>query len=219
MMSIETKRSETLIKHEEAYPTGNASIERPSISEETRVASTKCQSFPSNTRHQPTVTVSLNDEDEDYIDRSNFYYRSTRNRAWDTSSRSFIPHFTGDQINESENEPLLKESIREDTLDGSSITRRSMYIVQNGCKRFFSTVMILCAFSAFVVAILACKRISELRFESFKDEELKTSHYILYSLGVIVMLATGIALSYTPVKSIVRSIRDYVHREPGYEEI
>ena len=69
-MSIETEKSETLIKHEEAYPTGNASIEGPSISEETSAASTKSRPFPSNTRHQPTVTVSLNDEDEDYIDRS-----------------------------------------------------------------------------------------------------------------------------------------------------
>lgn len=219
MMPIQTEKSETLIKDEEAYPTGNASIEGPSISEETRAASTKPRSFPSDTRHQPTVTISLNDEDEDYIDGSTFYYRSTRNRAWDTSSRSFIPQFTGYQINQSENEPLLKESIRDDTVDGSSIITRSMYIVRNGCTRFCSTVMIICAFSAFVVAILACKRISELRFESFKDEELKTSHYILYSLGVIVMLAAGIALSYTPVKSIVRSIRDYAHREPGYEEI
>ena len=55
--------------------------------------------------------------------------------------------------------------------------------------------------------------------ENKTETYLKTSHYILYSLGVIVMLAAGIALSYTPVKSIVRSIRDSVHREPGYEEI
>ena len=217
---FEESKSKDKTEHEtEIVHIENTPAPVPDNTEESNGALTTSRLSSSSRQQQPTTSIILNDDEEDYVDRSNFYYRSPRHRTWDSSSRSFIPQFSRDQIHHSENQALLKDSATEDTLDNSSLIARSMNTFLNGCTRFSSVVMIICAFSAFVVAILACKRISELRFESFQNEDMKTSHYFLYSLGVIVMLTAGIALSYTPIKSIVTSIRDYTRQQSGYEEI
>ena len=218
-MVEENPKIEKLATAAETLQADNVLISRPIDDKETSGDSNGAQTSTSNFQHQPTVLIDLDDEDKDFVDRSTSSYRSSRKRTWDTSSRTFIPQFSGEHANGSENELLIKDTIREDNTDDTSLLARSLNIILNGCVRFRSSILLICALSAFVVAVLACKRISELRFETFKDEKQRTSHYFLYSLGVVVMLAAGIALSYTPVKSIMRSIRDYTRHNVGYEEI
>ena len=218
-MVEENPKKEKLAAAVETPNADNALISRPIDNKETPGDSNRAQSSSFNFQHQPTVLIDLDDEDKDFVDRSAPSYRSSRRRTWETSSRTFIPQFSGEHTNGTENELLIKDVIREDNTDDTSLVARSLNTILNGCVRFRSSILLICALSAFVVAVLACKRISELRFESFKDEKQRTSHYFLYSLGVVVMLAAGVALSYTPVKSIVRSIRDYTQHNAGYEEI
>ena len=218
-MVEENPEREKLATKAETTQADNAFISKPIDNKETPGDSNTAQPSSSNFHHHPTVLIDLDDEDKDFVDRSTSSYRSSRKRTWDTSSRTFIPQFSGEHANGSENALLIKDTIREDNTDDTSLIARSLNTILNGCVRFRSSILLICALSAFVVAVLACKRISELRFEAFKDEKQRTSHYFLYSLGVVVMLAAGIALSYTPVKSIVRSIRDYNRHNTGYEEI
>ena len=218
-MDEENPKIEKLATKAETLQADNALISRPIDNKEIPGDSNRAQPSSSNFQHQPTVLIDLDDEDKDFVDRSTSSYRSSRKRTWDTSSRTFIPQFSGEHANGTENEPLLKDTIREDNTDDTSLVARSLNTILNGCVRFRSSILLICALSAFVVAVLACKRISELRFETFKDEKQRTSHYFLYSLGVVVMLTAGVALSYTPVKSIMRSIRDYTRHNDGYEEI
>ena len=214
-MSAEISKNEELRSDSK---TNHSPITDSSITEDNPGEVITAHSSSSKFNCQPTVLISLDDEGDDECTNGSTSIINSRKRRWETSSRSFIPQFSGNQAGMDENEPLIKDT--EDTTDGRSMITRSMNTVLNGCIKFSSAVMIICAFSAFAVAIVACKRISDLRFdETIQDPKLKTTHYLLYSLGVIIMITTGIALSYNPFVSIFRSIRDHSRPESRYEEI
>ena len=177
---------------------------------------------------QSNVHISDGEDVEECTEGSTSFVYS-RQRTWETCSRSFIPEFSSYQNSIPETEQLIKHQNEETIQDGRSlpgslINRRSL----DRCWRFVPMfIMVVCAFISFIMAGVACKKIYDLSQETnIEDEGPKTSSYVLWGTLLIVLLGIAIITICNIVTSISRSLRNFSiqasrngHNYNRYEEI
>ena len=93
------------------------------------------------------------------------------------------------------------------------------------CGRLVPLFITVGAFTAFIIAGFACKKIYDLSQEpNIEDEDPKTQSYVLWSMALIVLLGISlILLIKSPLVSIIRSFGNFGFQESRnynrYEEI
>ena len=177
---------------------------------------------------QSNVHISEGEDIEECTEGSSSFVYS-RQRTWETCSRSFIPEFSTYQNSIPETEQLIKHPNVETTPDGRSLPGRSINSrILDRCGRLVPILIIVCAFTSFIMAGFACKKIYDLSQETYtEDEGPKTQRYVLWGIALIVLLGTAsILLVKSPLMSIIRPLRHFSIQESGngqnynrYEEI